>query len=323
MTQVFTLDQIRGVVAQLDLAPAIEQGFVAYSRGEAVVPPVGELLFADPPGETHIKYGYIKKSPYYVVKIAAGFYQNAALGLSSSSGVMLVFSSRTGRLEAVLLDDGWLTEVRTALAGQIAAKYLAPHRVEQIAILGTGLQARLQVEYLKPVTSCRNIHVWGRHDAHQQRYKEQLEKEGFRVTVAESPAAAVKAAQIIVTATPSQTPLLQGTDISPGTHITAMGSDTVGKQELAADILEKADIVVADSFAQCCERGEIAAALADNKIAQGDVVELGRIIDSSHPGRTTENQITVADLTGVAVQDIEIATAVYQALAARQERIRR
>ena len=313
MTQVFTLEHIRMVLAKLDLAPAIEQGFIAFSRGQVVVPPVGELIFSDPPGETHIKYGYIKNSPHYVVKIAAGFYQNPELGLSSSSGVMLVFSSQTGRLETVLLDDGWLTEVRTALAGQIAAKYLAPANVRKIAVLGTGLQAQLQVEYLKPVTSCTHIHVWGRSIAHQQRYKEQLEAKGYRVMLAVTPAEAVRAAQIIITATPSHIPLLQAADISPGTHITAMGSDTEGKQELAADILQMADLVVADSLAQCRQRGEIATALAEKKIGAGDIVELGRVIDLSHPGRTGVKQVTVADLTGVAVQDIKIATAVCQA----------
>ncbi len=315
MTQVFTLDQICVALAKLDIAPAIEQGFVALSRGQAVVPPVGELIFTDPPGEAHIKYGYIKSSPYYVVKIAAGFYQNPELGLSSSSGVMMVFSSHTGRLENVLLDDGWLTEVRTALAGQIAAKYLAPDNVKKIAVLGTGLQAQLQVEYLKPVTTCTNIHVWGRTAAHQQRYKEQLEAKGYRITLAATPAEAAEAAQIIITATPSQVPLLQAADISPGTHITAMGSDTEGKQELATDILKIADIVVADSLVQCRERGEIATALVEKKIRESDIVELGYILDSSHPGRSEGNQITIADLTGVAVQDIKIATVVCQALA--------
>ena len=315
MTQVFNLEQIRFALTKLDLAPAIEEGFVALSHDEAIVPPVGELIFTDPPGETHIKCGYIKNSPYYVVKIAAGFYRNPELGLSSSSGVMLVFSSITGRLETVLLDDGWLTEVRTALAGQIAAKYLASAKINKIAVLGTGLQAQLQVEYLKPVTPCTNIHVWGRTVAHQQRYKEQLEEKGYRVTLAATPAEATKAAQIIITATPSQVPLLQMSDISPGTHITAMGSDTEGKQELATDILKMADIVVADSLVQCRERGEIATALAEKKIRESEIVELGHVLDSSHPGRSEENQITIADLTGVAVQDIKIATAVCQALA--------
>ena len=314
MTQIFTLEQIRAILPKLDLTTSIEQGFVAWSNRQAVVPPVGELIFDDPPGETHIKYGYLKNTPYYVVKIAAGFYNNPALGLSSSSGVMLVFSSITGRLETVLLDEGWLTDVRTALAGQIAAKYLAPASVKKIGVLGTGLQAQMQVEYLQPVTSCTCVHVWGRTASSQQQYKARLEEKGYNVTLAETPAEAAKSAQIIITATPSKTPLLQATDIAPGTHITAMGSDTEGKQELNAKILENADIVVADSLVQCRVRGEIAGALAKGILKEDNIIELGQVIDTPGLGRTQENQITIADLTGVAVQDIQIATAVCQAL---------
>jgi len=145
--------------------------------------------------------------------------------------------------------------------------------------------------------------------------KEVAVKQEAAEEAAEAAAEAAAAAQIIITATPSQVPLLQASDISPGTHITAMGSDTEGKQELATDILKLANIVVADSLAQCRERGEIATALAEKKIRESDIIELGYVLDSSHPGRTEESQITIADLTGVAVQDIKIATAVCQALA--------
>jgi ornithine cyclodeaminase len=123
---------------------------------------------------------------------------------------------------------------------------------------------------------------------------------------------AARDAQIIITATPSTTPLLFARDIAPGTHITAMGSDTPAKQELDPAILEKADAVVADSLSQTRERGEISHALKQTPRLQ--VHELGQVIESPDLGRTRTDQITVADLTGVAVQDIQIASAVYQAL---------
>ena len=129
---------------------------------KAVVPPVGELVLQDPPGDVHIKYGYLTDDDYYVIKIASGFYENPKLGLPSSNGLMLVFEQKTGELRSILLDEGHLTDVRTAVAGAIAARYLAPSNVSRIGILGTGIQARLQLQYLQPVTSCRDVIVCGR-----------------------------------------------------------------------------------------------------------------------------------------------------------------
>ncbi|MEL6926583.1 MAG: ornithine cyclodeaminase family protein, partial [Bacteroidota bacterium] len=110
---ILTLPQIKQRLAALDLIPLIEQGFVAYSNGQAVIPPVGELLLEERSGEVHIKYGYIKGQTHYVIKIASGFAQNALHGLPNSQGTMLVFAQQTGVLEAVLLDEGHLTDVRT------------------------------------------------------------------------------------------------------------------------------------------------------------------------------------------------------------------
>jgi ornithine cyclodeaminase len=312
MTSIYSLEQIQTVLSHLNLSKSIERGFVAYSQGKSVVPPVGELLFESPPGETHIKYGYIKGDPYFVIKVASGFYENPGLGLSSNSGLMLLFSCRTGRIQAILLDQGYLTDVRTAIAGQIAARYLAPAQVSKIGVLGTGVQARMQVAYLRAVTSCTQVCVWGRTPRNQEAYKTCMEAKGYTVTRADTPAMAARDAQIIITATPSTSPLLFARDIAPGTHITAMGSDTPAKQELDPAILEKADVVVADSLSQTRERGEISHAL--KQIPRLQVHELGQVIESPDLGRTRTDQITVADLTGVAVQDIQIASTVYQAL---------
>ena len=155
MPSIIYADQIKEIVNKIDISDQLEQGFVAYSQNHVVVPPVGELVFQDPPGDTHIKYGYIKEDDYFVIKIASGFYENYKLDLPSSSGLMLLFSQKTGMLISVLIDEGYLTNVRTAVAGQIVAKYMAPKEVNGIGVFGTGIQGRLQVEYLKSVTDCR------------------------------------------------------------------------------------------------------------------------------------------------------------------------
>jgi ornithine cyclodeaminase len=310
--KIITRDQIEKVLPSIDLLPAIAEGFCAYSDGTAVVPPVGELILDK--GEVHIKYGYIKGEDYYVVKIASGFYGNADLGLPTGNGSMLLYRQETGELAGVLLDEGYLTDVRTAVAGAIAAKYLAPRRVERIGVVGTGVQGRLQLQYLAAVIDCRDVLVWGRNEERRESYREELSQSGYDVKTTSNVESTLARCNVIVTTTPTKEPLLGTTELRPGTHITAVGSDTPYKQELDPGILARADLVVADSIEQCLVRGEIHKALEAGAVERGDVVELGDVISGRAAGRTTAEQITVADLTGVAVQDIKIAEAVFRAV---------
>lgn len=310
--RVATREQIERALEGLDLLPMIEQAFAGYSAGKAVVPPVGELLLEK--GEVHIKYGYLRGERYYVIKVASGFYSNAELGLPSSNGLMLVFEQRTGELACVLLDEGRLTDVRTAVAGAVAAKHLAPKRVERIGIVGTGIQAHLQLEYLMPVVTCRDVLVWGRGQAQIDRYVSDMAPLGFRIEGTLRAEDILASCSTVVTTTPSKKPLLHASDVQPGTHITAVGADTPEKQELDAAILGRADVVVADSISQCRERGEIHQALQAGSIREDDLVELGDVIAGRAQGRTLDEQISVVDLTGVAVQDVAIASAVFEAL---------
>jgi ornithine cyclodeaminase len=316
--KIIGLEEIKRAIGQVDLMSSIEAGFVAYSEGRTVVPPVGELILEDPPGEVHIKYGYLKGDEYYVIKVASGFYGNAALGLPTGDGLMLLFSQRTGTLVGILIDHAHLTDVRTAVAGALAARALAPPVVEQIGIIGTGVQARLQVRYLAEVLPCRRVMVWGRRDEALEAYRSEMEAEGYEVTTTLDASEVGPACQLIVTATPSTEPLIRLDEITPGTHITAVGSDTVGKQELDHAILGRADRVVVDSVSQCSERGELAHALAAGLVEVEDVVELGSVLGGSRPGRTDPQQITVADLTGLAVQDVQAAKAVMEWIAGAQ-----
>ncbi len=261
----------------------------------------------------HIKYGYIKNDDIYVIKIASGFFNNAALGLPSSQGMMLAYSQKTGAPVAILHDEAYLTNIRTAAAGAVVAKYLAPDNVECIGIIGTGTQARLQLEYLSGIVDCKHVKVWGRHVDHTDAYCAEMNKRGYLVSSTDLESL-TKACNLIVTTTPSTEPLIASDWVQPGTHITAMGSDTPGKQELDTEILNRADRVVADSIAQCIERGEIAKALEAGVLVEDEVVELGHVISGKAEGRTRADQLTVADLTGVAVQDIQITKAVFNSL---------
>lgn len=309
MTQVISRRQIERTLAKLDtqlLIKSMEDGFVAYSSKQAVVPPVGHLSFQDPAGDMHVKYGYIQGDEVYVVKVASSFYGNPKQGLPSSNGTMLVLSQKTGELRTILLDEGYLTEVRTGLAGAVVAKYLAPTEITAIGIVGAGTQARFQLQYLKDVLSCRKVYVYGRSKASLQQYAKDMASYDFEITPTQDIHDITNNCNYIVTTTPAMQPLIMADQVRAGTHITAVGADTPGKQELDPQVLGKADIIVADSVSQCSEYGEVAHAFDQKLISTGKVVEFGDFIKQGLR-RESDDQITIADLTGIAVQDIQIA----------------
>jgi len=313
MPKVLELEEIKRLVDVPKLIQAIEDGFVLYSEDKVVVPPVGFLNFKEPPGDVHIKYGYVKDDDVYVLKVASGFYDNEKLGVPFADGVILVFSQQTGHLELILLDKAWLTDMRTAAAGAVAAKHLAPNSIHHIGIVGTGVQARLQLELLKDVVDCQSCFIWGRDADKVQgtiedlKASEAIQDWGLDIKAATDINELASTCNLIVTTTSAREALISADQVQPGTHITAMGSDDHGKQELAAELLGKADLVVADSISQCVDHGECFHAVGNKMIAEDSILELGNVIKNPELGRSSEDQITVADLTGVAIQDIQIA----------------
>lgn len=311
--KILNLDQIK---ACLDIDAAVEaiaQGYIAYSEKRATVPPVGHLAFTDPDGDCHIKYGYIQGDDIFVIKVAHGFYGNQAPGLPGSTGMMIVCSTKSAQFEALLLDECYLTDIRTAIAGLIAARLMAPQQITAIGILGTGVQARLQPELLKKCTSTRRLYVWGRSRDSADACAQDLQAAGFKAESVESPGDIADKCNLIITATAARKPLLRADSIRPGTHITAVGADAPGKQELDPDIFKIADIIAVDSRSQCIDHGEVAQAVSRNLVTENQLIEMGNMLLRPTLGRSSQTQITVTDLTGVAVQDIQIAKAVYTA----------
>ena len=313
MTEVLKLDEIKQLVDVPELIRKIETGFVLYSENRVVVPPVGFLHFEQPPGDVHIKYGFVSDDEFYVLKMASGFYDNPELNLPVSDGLLLVFSQKTGQLKLILLDECWLTDMRTAAAGAVAAKHLAPRKVHRIGIVGTGVQARLQLEMLRDVVDCQSCSIWGRNANNVHKLimelggSEIIQAWGLELRVATEIDELVSECNLIVTTTSAKEPLIRADQVARGTHITAMGSDDSGKQELAADVLGLADRVIADSISQCVDHGECFHAVKANEIEANSILELGNVIKNPALGRSSDDQITVADLTGVAIQDIQIA----------------
>ena len=314
MSILVNLDQIKEVLKDINPIQTIEEGFVAYSQGKVEVPPVGELSFEDPPGELHIKYGAIKGDDYFVVKLATGFADNPSKGLPRMQGMMILLSQKNGQAVCILHDQAYLTNVRTAAAGAIVAKYMAPTKIQRIGVVGAGFQAHIQAEYLTKTVDCRDMIVWSPVEAELAKYKQDVEAFGYTVETTQNINDLTDSCNYIITATPSRKPLLMADQIKPGMHITAVGSDTPEKIELDPKILQKADIIVADSLPQSQLRGEISQARKAGVLPEDRVVELGNVIQNPSLGRQSDDQITITDLTGVAVQDIQIAKAVYFAM---------
>jgi ornithine cyclodeaminase len=297
----------------------VREAFVALAHGKATLPGVIGLELHEHEGEVHVKGAYLHGAPTYSFKVASGFYRNPGRGLPVGAGLVLAFSAETGQLAAVLFDNGYLTELRTGAAGALAADLLARKRVRKAAMVGVGGQARYQLEALAGVRTPELVVAWGRDPAKAEVYAEEMRgRLGLPVEVAPSLREAVEGADVVVTTTPSREPLVQAGWLAPGAHVTAVGSDMPEKQELDAAVLARADKVVADRLQACLENGEIHRAVAAGAIAPEDVhAELGQIAAGERPGRESDDEITVADLTGVGVQDAALAALVVTEAAAR------
>ncbi len=315
MTTVVDKQKIEQILKSADpkqLLGYIEESFVAYSSKNATVPPVGTLSFDSPPGDVHIKYGYIRNQSHYVIKIASGFYKNPEIGLSSSNGLNLVFNQTNGLLETILLDEGLLTDVRTALAGAIAAKHLGPSPVRKIGIVGTGIQARLQLKYLSTVTDCDKVMVWGRTPENTRNYQQEMNALGYQIEIVDDPGTICNHCNLIVTTTPSTSPILPGNGFTGDVLITAMGADTPGKQELEHSVLQRASLIVTDSESQCTSHGEIHKAYKLGELEKINRIELGKILMDKEFKRPSG--LIIADLTGIATQDIQISRFILDSL---------
>ena len=294
---------------------AVERAFVAYSTGKAELPGVIHLDVPESGGEIHVKAGHLHGGPVYAIKVASGFYGSQPQAIE---GLVLVFDARDGRPVAILLDGGTLTEQRTAAAGGVVAKHLAPQRVERVAVIGTGAQARAQLDALAIVRPrFRRVRVWGRNADRATLCVEDLRArpglpEGCSFQAATTVREAVEGAGVVITCTASRQPLVRADWLAPGAHVTALGSDSADKQELHPDVLSRADLLAVDSRAQCTRIGELHHALDAGLVDARRVVELGEICSGDRPGRTSEDQLTVCDLTGIGVQDVAAAVLVME-----------
>ena len=285
---------------------AIRMAYISASTDSASIAPVGHIAFPDNNGDCHIKSGHIKGDDFFVIKIATGFYDNPSLGRPSSNGVMVVFSATSGEPVALLKDEGWLTDMRTGIGGAITTIELAPNNAKNVLLIGTGLQCRFQAECLSRLSpDIYQYSVWGRSLRNAKKACEDLSSKGLEIKPATDLEEGVKKADIIITTTPSTEYIVRNSWVSDSTHITAIGADSLGKQELDTDLLHRADLLVSDLNSQSLDHGEFQS-IKETRSALRPI-EIGNIFNKTEGGRLSEKSVTIADLTGIAPQDIAIS----------------
>ncbi|MCR9274872.1 MULTISPECIES: cyclodeaminase [Mameliella] len=309
---ILTEADLRAAVAlDLTAVDVVERAFAALASGDVVMPPILSMDLPQVNGEVDVKTAYIPGFDGFAIKVSPGFFDNPKLGLPSLNGLMILFSARTGLVEALLLDNGYLTDVRTAAAGAVAARHLAPTEVTTAGVIGTGVQARLQMQAAHLVRPFKRALVWGRDPVKATACAADIAQAlGVEAEVMTDARDLVAQSQLVITTTPARAPVLMADWLHPGLHITAMGSDQAGKNEIDPAALARADRYVCDRISQCETGGELEAALAAGLSLSP--VELGELIVGKAPGRRAPEDITLCDLTGTGAQDTAIATHVMQ-----------
>ena len=309
--KILTEAELRKTVPlDINVIDCIENAFSELASGKVIMPPILSMPIKEYNGEIDVKTAYLPGIDSFALKASPGFFDNPKIGLPSTSGLMILFSCKTGVLEALLLDNGYLTDIRTAAAGAVAARHLSRIDSSNVCIIGAGTQAKLQLTALNLVRPIKCANIWARNFEKASLVAEELSRKlGFQVQASNNISEAVKKADIVVTTTPSTEPILKADWLHPGLHITAMGADQHTKNELDPQCLKLADLYVADSISQTVKQGELRAAL-DAKIIALDknFPELGQIINKTEEGRSSPKDITIVDLTGTGAQDTAIAT---------------
>jgi alanine dehydrogenase len=307
-------EEVRGLICMKEVIGTVEEAYKAFNSGQVDQPGYIGLHLPAPRGEIDFKLGYYKTDEVISMKASSGTFPDnpPVYGLPTHMGTILLFDARTCALICVM-DGTLITGLRTGAAGAVSVKALARKNARIVTSIGTGIQARMQIRAITEVMNIEAIHAWDRDAENLARYKADIESEfGIPVVMANSKKEAVEQADILVTTTRGTGPVVEADWIKPGTHIVAIGSDAPGKQELDPEIFRSARIVV-DSISQCVEKGETQNPLKSRVITKDDIHgEIGEVLLGIKPGRTNDEEITIFDSTGMAIQDNTTAGKIYR-----------
>ncbi|MBX4868071.1 ornithine cyclodeaminase family protein [Rhizobium bangladeshense] len=313
-TLLLNKEDVGSLIRMREVIGAVEDAYKAFNSDQVVQPDYIGIHLPSPRGEMDFKLGYNKASEVISMKASSGgFVDNpTAHGVPSGMGTILLFDARSCALTCVM-DGSLITGLRTGAAGAVSVKALARQNARTVASIGTGNQARMQIRAISEIMTIEKIHAWDSHPDTLARYKEDIESEfGISVVTANSKREAVEHADILVTTTRGKGSLVEADWVKAGTHIVAIGTDQRGKQELDPEIFRNAKVVV-DSMAQCAEKGETWHPLNRNIIAKDDIHgEIGEILLGGKPGREDDDEVTIFDSTGMAIQDNVTASRIYR-----------
>ena len=312
--QVIPLDAIRDKVPLAVAVAAVERGFRALALGEATLPDpmVVELPKLD--AEVHVKGAHLAGARHIVLKVATGFYQNRARGLPSGDGLFLLLDAQTGAPAFLLAEHGYLTDLRTAAAVGLTLKYLAPKEARAALLVGAGAVGSLAARVIIAERPIETLTIWNRTPARAVQLARELAGV-VETRLADALEPEVRRHRLIVTATASTTPLIMADWVAKGTHVTSVGTGSPEKVELEPELLRKADKLIADRSVQTAQYGNLHHAVAAGVFVPARVYgELGDLAAGRLAGRESADEITVADLTGVGVQDAAIAAALLEVL---------
>ena len=313
--RIVSLPEIQSVVAVPEAIEAVRAGFIAFSEGRIEQPDPIQLLFknanGDLLGDCHGKAAQGEGLPYFVLKVATGFYNNVDKGLPVNNGMVLVMSAETGIPIAMLQDDGWLTQIRTAAAGALAAELAQVKKDATLGIVGTGTQALLQAQIITAHLGLSNVVVFGRSDEKAKALCNTFSQSGLHATPMASVRDVCHAADIVVTTTPSTTPVLNATDLPEKLHIIAVGTDSPGKLEIDPAVFASVDIIVTDNHQQCLHHGNFGSAVRAGVVPESaDVSFCDLVAGQSTTADFSTANISLVDLTGLGVQDLVLAALV-------------
>ena len=303
-------DELRQIVTIGEAIKCVKAAFTASAEGRMHVPGHFALKLPEVKGEVQVKGTYLNDSLYYVIKVSSDFLDNQLINLPVRSGFTAVFDAATGFPVAIMVDNGYISLIRAGAAGALAADYLANPHLEHVAVIGSGDQAYMQLKSLLQVRHVKAVSVWADSPISADSYaRTMVEDHDVDIKIATSIEGAVRLADLIITTSYSRQSLIKADWLKPGVHVTAVGHTGHAQQKLHLDVLERADVIVADSYDQCATVGEIHNGLEAGVITQEDVQgELDELVIGQIPGRTQSDQITVADLTGLDTQDTVVAT---------------
>ncbi|MDR9776068.1 ornithine cyclodeaminase family protein [Rhizobium hidalgonense] len=307
-------NEVARLIGMTEVIGAVEEAYKAFSSDQVEQPDYIGIHLPSLRGEIDFKLGYDKVAEIISMKAHSGGFTNnpAEHGVPNSMGTILLFDARSCALICIM-DGSLITGLRTGAAGAVSVKALARKNARTIASIGTGNQARMQIRAINEIMKIEEIHAWDSTYETSSKYKADIEREfGIPVTVASSKKEAVERADILITTTRGKGSLVEAESVKPGTHIVAIGTDQRGKQELDPELFRNAKIIV-DSLSQCTQKGETWHPLNKDIIAKDDIHgEIGEVLLGRKPGRESDDEITIFDSTGMAIQDNTTATKIYR-----------